>query len=89
MKDFVFQAKSPVLAGIDAFSTYCYLLTGVEHRDEDTWGYHLLEASEQGLNPFNYLSQWEEKLKKLSDKGVDCEAWEKKIDDRVAALYGL
>jgi hypothetical protein len=23
----------------------------VEHRDEDTWGYYLLEAEEQGLNP--------------------------------------
>ena len=51
LKDEIFQAKFPVLAGIDAFSTYCYLLVGAEHRDEDTWGYHLLEASEQGLNP--------------------------------------
>ena len=25
----------------------------------------------------------------LDVKGVDCEAWEKEIDDRVAALYGL
>lgn len=25
----------------------------------------------------------------LDAKGVDCEAWEKEIDDRVAALYGL
>jgi len=40
-----------VLTGIDAFSTYCYLLAGAEQRDEDTWGYYLLEASEQGLNP--------------------------------------
>ena len=23
----------------------------VSHRDEDTWGYYLLEAEEQGLNP--------------------------------------
>ncbi len=51
LKDEIFQAKFPVLAGIDAFSTYCYLLAGAEHRDEDTWGYHLLEASERGLNP--------------------------------------
>ena len=51
LKDEIFQAKFPVLAGIDAFSTYCYLLAGADHRDEDTWGYHLLEASEQGLNP--------------------------------------
>ena len=51
LKDEIFQAKFPVLAGIDAFSTYCYLLAGADHRDEDTWGYHLLEASERGLNP--------------------------------------
>ncbi len=25
----------------------------------------------------------------LDAQGVDCEAWEKEIDDRVAALYGL
>ncbi|MDO8587577.1 MAG: hypothetical protein Q7T82_11115 [Armatimonadota bacterium] len=25
----------------------------------------------------------------LDAKGVGCEAWEKEIDDRVAALYGL
>ena len=51
LKDEIFQSRLPVLAGIDAFSTYCYLLAGANHRDEDTWGYHLLEASEQGLNP--------------------------------------
>ncbi len=51
LNDEIFQSRLPVLAGIDAFSTYCYLLAGADHRDEDTWGYHLLEASEQGLNP--------------------------------------
>jgi len=40
-----------VLAGVDAASTYCYLLQGVEHRDEETWGWHLLEAMEQGFKP--------------------------------------
>jgi len=25
----------------------------------------------------------------LDAKGIGCEAWEKEIDDRVAALYGL
>ena len=51
LKDEIFQSGLPVLTGIDAFSTYCYLLVGAEHRDEDTWGWHLLEASKQGLNP--------------------------------------
>ncbi|WP_199194266.1 hypothetical protein [Pleurocapsa sp. CCALA 161] len=29
----------------------CFLLEEVEHRDETTWGYYLLEAESQGLNP--------------------------------------
>ncbi len=51
--DELFQGPRPVLIGVDSDSTYCFLLELVEHRDEDTWGYYLLEASEQGLNP-NY-----------------------------------
>ena len=38
--DEIFQANRPVLVGVDAASTYCYLLQSVEHRDEDTWGCH-------------------------------------------------
>ncbi len=49
--DEIFQGNRPVLAGVDAKSTYCFLLEEVEQRDEDTWGYYLLEADEQGLNP--------------------------------------
>ena len=37
--------------GVDAASTYCYLLKSVEHRDEDTWGFHLLDTMEQGFDP--------------------------------------
>jgi len=40
-----------VLAGVDAASTYCYFLAAEEHRDADTWGVHLLDAAQQGLNP--------------------------------------
>jgi hypothetical protein len=40
-----------VLAGVDAASTYCYLLVAAEHRDADTWGTHLLDASKRGLRP--------------------------------------
>jgi len=40
-----------VLAGVDAASTYCYLLAAEHHRDADTWGVHLLDATEQGLKP--------------------------------------
>ena len=49
--DEIFQADKPVLIGVDAASTYCYLLQGVEHRDEETWGWHLLDAMAQGFDP--------------------------------------
>ena len=49
--DELFQGSRPVLTGVDSDSTYCFLLELVEHRDEDTWGWYLLEAEEQGLNP--------------------------------------
>jgi hypothetical protein len=51
LHDEIFQGKTPVLAGVDAASTYCYLLAAVEHRDADTWGVHLLDATERGLKP--------------------------------------
>ena len=47
----IFQSNRPVLVGVDAASTYCYLLQGVEHRDEETWGWHLLDAMAQGFDP--------------------------------------
>ena len=40
-----------MLVGVDAASTYCYLLQGVEHRDEETWGCHLLDLVAQGFDP--------------------------------------
>ena len=49
--DELFHGPRPLLTGVDADSTYCFLLEAVEQRDEDTWGYYLLEASAQGLNP--------------------------------------
>jgi len=51
LHDEIFQGNQPVLAGIDAASTYCNLLQGVEQRDADTWGVHLLDAAKQGLDP--------------------------------------
>ena len=51
LQDEIFQSNKPVLVGVDAASTYCYLLKSVKHRDEDTWGYHLLDVREQGFNP--------------------------------------
>src|SRR4051812_24417095 len=51
LHDELFQGAMPVLAGVDATSTYCYLLAAAEHRDADTWGVHLLDAARQGLKP--------------------------------------
>ena len=51
LHDEIFQGAAPVLAGVDAASTYCYLLAMEHHRDADTWGVHLLDATEQGLRP--------------------------------------
>jgi hypothetical protein len=49
--DELFQNSTPVLTGIDVLSTYCYLLSAEDHRDETTWGVHLLELRERGLHP--------------------------------------
>src|SRR3954453_20067214 len=51
LHDEIFQGATPVLAGVDAHSTYCYLLAAEQHRDADTWGVHLLDAAERGLRP--------------------------------------
>ena len=34
LHDEIYQADKPVLVGVDATSTYCYLLKSVDHRDE-------------------------------------------------------
>jgi len=51
LHDEIFQGATPVLAGVDAQSTYGYLLAAEERRDADTWGVHLLDAAQQGLDP--------------------------------------
>lgn len=37
-EDEIFQGSKPVLAGVCVDSSYCYLLSEEQHRDEDTWG---------------------------------------------------
>jgi hypothetical protein len=49
--DEIFQTRQPVLVGADIASTYCFLLSGEDHRDADTWGTRLLELKERGLAP--------------------------------------
>ncbi len=39
LPDEIFQAGQPVLAGVCAHSTYCYLLVAAENRDGETWGW--------------------------------------------------
>ncbi len=39
LHDEIFQCLKPILTGIDNFSTYCYLLTIAENRDENNWGW--------------------------------------------------
>src|ERR1700680_2766494 len=51
LHDEIFQGSQPVLTGIDAASTYCYLLAAEDHRDGDTWAIHLLDLQARGLNP--------------------------------------
>ena len=51
LHDEIFQGAAPMLAGVDAQSTYCYLPAAEHRRDADTWGVHLLDAAEQGLQP--------------------------------------
>src|ERR1700682_4583810 len=51
LHDELFQGSQPVLTGIDAASTYCYLLAAEDHRDGDTWAIHLLDLQARGLNP--------------------------------------
>ena len=39
------------MVGVDAQSTFCFLLSPEEHRDADTWGVRLLELVDQGFAP--------------------------------------
>lgn len=49
--DELFHSNRPILIGVDNHSSYCFLLEEAQHRDKDTWGWYLLEAVEQGLDP--------------------------------------
>ena len=49
--DEIFQASDPVFVGVDAESTFCFLLSPEQHCDADTWGIRLLELVDQGYAP--------------------------------------
>lgn len=52
LHDEIYQSGDPVLAGVCAHTTYCYLLSLEEACDANAWGVHLLDLKEkQNLNP--------------------------------------
>ena len=73
--DELFQGSTPVLAGTDHDSGYCYLLSAEAHRDADTWGIHLLDLRDQGLNPDHTIADQAKGLRagqELALPGVAC-----------------
>lgn len=56
--DEIFQAGDPVLVGVDAASTYCFLLSQEDNREAVTWGVRLLESQDQGLNPAAFVADF-------------------------------
>lgn len=48
--DEIFQAGTPVLVGVDVYSTFIYLMQGSETRDSTDWALPLLYKMDQGLN---------------------------------------
>jgi hypothetical protein len=49
--DEIFQNRQPVLVGADIRSSYCFLLSGEDQRDGDTWALRLLELQDRGFAP--------------------------------------
>jgi hypothetical protein len=49
--DEIYQAEQPILVGLCASSTYCYLLSQEEACDGDTWAVRLWELQDRGLAP--------------------------------------
>jgi hypothetical protein len=75
LHDEIFQGTMPVLAGVDAASTYCYLLVDAEHRDTDTWAIHLLDVCKQGFNPDHTIADAGQGLRagqKVALPGTPC-----------------
>jgi hypothetical protein len=56
--DEIFQAQRPVFVGVDAATTYCFLLSQESNRDGVTWGVRLLELQERGLDPDAFIADF-------------------------------
>jgi hypothetical protein len=74
--DEIFQAQLPVFVGVDAASTYCFLLSQEAHRDGVTWGVRLLELQERGLDPEAFVADFGSGLRAGCDLAyVDTPCW--------------
>jgi hypothetical protein len=56
--DEIFQTQRPVCVGVDAASTYCFLLSQESNRDGVTWGVRLLELQDRGLAPDAFVADF-------------------------------
>ena len=73
--DEIFQNRQPVLVGADIASTYCFLLSGEDQRDADTWAIRLLELQERGLDPKATIADFGPSIRagqKLAMPNVPC-----------------
>ena len=66
--DEIFQWRRSRLVGVDAQSTFCFLLSPEEHRDADTWGVRLLELVDQGFAPKATIADFGSGLRALGIK---------------------
>ena len=80
LHDEILRGNQPVVAGIDAASTYCHVLQGVEPSEADIWGVYPLNATRQGLDP-DYIGH-----DVLSLAGPDVEERRELFDFIVAQL---
>ncbi len=73
--DEIFQTQEPVLVGVCAHSSYCYLLSQEQHRDADTGGVHLLDLKNRGFRPRATIADFASALRagqELALPGVPC-----------------
>jgi hypothetical protein len=70
LHDEIHQAGLPVLVGVDARSTYCYLLSLEAHRDADTWGVRLLELAQRGFAPAQTIADFAKGLRSGQEQAM-------------------
>jgi len=74
--DEIFQAQMPVLVGVDAASTYCFLLSQEANRDGVTWGVRLLELQQRGFDPEAFIADFGSGLRAGCDLAfADTSCW--------------